>query len=327
MSRAHTRFACAVLVMSAAWVGIGANLHAQARDYPIIDMHLHTQRASAQGPPGSAICMPPAVFLAWDSKTALNPRNLVRCPNPFVGARTDEELMRRTLAIMERENIIGVGSGSERDVWRSASPNRIIPGLLTSFERFSPDTIRSLLASGAVKVLAEVTTQYRGLPPSAPEFDAYWAIAESLDVPVGIHMGSGPPGIPLMGQRRYRAAHGNPLHLEDVLTRHPRLRVYISHAGYPYIDDLISLLLLYPQVHVDIGVIGWTIPRPEFHRFLQRLIDSGFGERIMFGSDQMVWPEAIEATIEAIERASFLTPQAKRAIYYENARRFLRLER
>jgi predicted TIM-barrel fold metal-dependent hydrolase len=51
------------------------------------------------------------------------------------------------------------------------------------------------------------------------------------------------------------------------------------------------------------------------------------GQRIMFGSDQMVWPEAIEATIEAIETASFLTPHARRAIYYDNARKFLRLDR
>jgi hypothetical protein len=88
-----------------------------------------------------------------------------------------------------------------------------------------------------------------------------------------------------------------------------------------------ALMLLYPQVYVDIGVIGWTIPRPECHRFLRRLVDCGFGERIMFGSDQMAWPEATEATIAAVETAGFLTPLAKRAIYYENARSFLRLDR
>ena len=318
----------AALTASAMLVGRVGDMHAQARDYPIIDMHLHAQRASAQGPPGGAVCMPTVEFLGWDPRVPLNPGALARCPKPVTGAKTDEELMRRTIAIMERENIIGVTSGPQLATWQAVSPDRFIPGLLTSFDRFSPDTIRTLISSGAVKVLAEVTTQYRGLPPNAPELAPYWAIAEELDVPVGIHMaGAGPPGIPLMGQRRYRAAHGNPLLLEDVLTRHPKLRVYISHAGFPYIDDLISLMILYPQVHVDIGVIAWAMPRPEFHRFLQRLVDAGMGQRIMFGSDQMVWPEAIEATIEAIETASFLTPHARRAIYYDNARKFLRLDR
>jgi len=49
-------------------------------------------------------------------------------------------------------------------------------------------------------------------------------------------------------------------------------------------------------------------------------------KRIMFGSDQMVWPEAIEAAIEAVESADFLSREQKRAIFYDNAWRFFRLD-
>ena len=35
----------------------------------------------------------------------------------------------------------------------------------------------------------------------------------------------------------------------------------------------------------------------------------------MFGSDQMIWPEAIELAIEGIESASFLSEKQKRDIY------------
>jgi hypothetical protein len=45
----------------------------------------------------------------------------------------------------------------------------------------------------------------------------------------------------------------------------------------------------------------------------------------MFGSDQMVWPELIERSIEIIERAPFLSEEQKRDIFYNNAARFLRL--
>ena len=45
----------------------------------------------------------------------------------------------------------------------------------------------------------------------------------------------------------------------------------------------------------------------------------------MFGSDQMVWPEAIEVSIDSIETADFLTKEEKRDILYNNAARFLRL--
>ena len=52
---------------------------------------------------------------------------------------------------------------------------------------------------------------------------------------------------------------------------------------------------------------------------------AGLGQRLMFGSDQMLWPEAIGMAVEGIESASFLTPEQKRDIFYNNAARFLRL--
>jgi predicted TIM-barrel fold metal-dependent hydrolase len=45
----------------------------------------------------------------------------------------------------------------------------------------------------------------------------------------------------------------------------------------------------------------------------------------MFGSDQMVWPEAIPRAIDAIQSAPFLTAAQKRDILHDNAARFLRL--
>jgi uncharacterized protein len=55
------------------------------------------------------------------------------------------------------------------------------------------------------------------------------------------------------------------------------------------------------------------------------LVEAGFGKRIMFGSDQMVWPKAIEVAIENIEAATFLSQEQKRDILFNNAARFLRL--
>lgn len=49
-------------------------------------------------------------------------------------------------------------------------------------------------------------------------------------------------------------------------------------------------------------------------------------KRLMFGSDQMVWPEAIGMAIEGIEFADFLTTEQKRDIFCSNAARFLRLD-
>ena len=73
------------------------------------------------------------------------------------------------------------------------------------------------------------------------------------------------------------------------------------------------------------AVINWAIPRKEFHAYLRELVEAGFDDRIMFGSDQMVWPEAIELAINGVDSASFLSDVQKRAIFYGNAARFLRL--
>jgi len=58
---------------------------------------------------------------------------------------------------------------------------------------------------------------------------------------------------------------------------------------------------------------------------LKRLVDGGFSKRIMFGSDQTAWPQAIGLAIRTIEQAPFLTATQKRDILYNNAARFLRL--
>ena len=59
---------------------------------------------------------------------------------------------------------------------------------------------------------------------------------------------------------------------------------------------------------------------------MKRLIEAGLGKRLMFGSDQMRWPEMIGKAIEAIEEADFLTEEQKRDILYNNAVRFLQMD-
>jgi len=103
------------------------------------------------------------------------------------------------------------------------------------------------------------------------------------------------------------------------------LRLYLMHGGTPYLQETKAIMSVYPQVYVDLSVIDWVLPREEFHGYLRELMRGGFGKRLMFGSDQMFWPEAIGMAVDGIESASFLTEEEKRDILYNNAERFLRL--
>jgi predicted TIM-barrel fold metal-dependent hydrolase len=72
-----------------------------------------------------------------------------------------------------------------------------------------------------------------------------------------------------LGTPKYRMGLSNPLLLENVLVKHPKLRVFVSHAGWPMLDQMIGLLYAHPRVYVDAGVIDWYIPKSEFHAYLR----------------------------------------------------------
>ena len=309
-------------------------LAAQQRE-AIIDVHMHALAADAQGPPPLGMCTPFPEYPAWDPATPYGDLFIAKlkkpaCANPIWSPITDDELMNQTLAIAERRNIIGVLSGPAARVaaWARANPRRFIRGLsfrLGEKDTPSPASLRAMHAKGELQVLGEVTNQYAGILPNDPPMEPYWALAEELDLPVGIHIGPGPSGAIYLGATGYRARMHSALTIEEVLVKHPKLRVYIMHAGYPMIDDLLAVLYAHPQVYVDVGIIVYNQPRPAFYRYLQAIIDAGFTNRIMFGSDQMVWPGTIERAIAVIDEAPFLSSQQRRDIFYNNAARFLRL--
>lgn len=302
---------------------------------PIIDMHFHAYAADAMGPPGTSICAPYEHWLHRDPKQPIEAylqdfTLAPNCPRALKAPATNEELRDGSLAILRKRNILAVASGPAERVadFHGRAPDRIIPAV--SFGDAALPTVeelRALHAAGRLKVIGELTFQYAGIAPDDALIEPYYALAEELDVPVAIHVGPGPPGISYFGMPGYRMRDSSALALEEVLMRHPKLRLYAMHAGWPLAHDMIALMYAHPQVYVDTGIIDYAFPRAEFHAYLKRLVDAGFGKRIMFGSDQMVWPEAIEAAIEGIESADFLTPEQKRDIFYNNAARFLRLEK
>jgi len=272
---------------------------------PIIDMHIHAFSWDHQGNP------PP--------------------PNPVTGkvptARTDKEAMEASLAELRRYNVVrAVAGGRSEHVsrWHSADPERIIGGTMMPLPDVS--VLREQSRAGRLDAMAELALPYWGVAPNDPQMEPYWALGEELDMPVGVHTGLAPPNTPYQCCPKFRNSLGNPALLEEVLIRHPKLRVYLMHAGYPYLQETKAIMHMYPQVYADLGAIDWLRPREEFHEYLRALVRAGFVKRLMFGSDQMVWPEGIGMAIEGIESASFLTEEQKRDIFYNNAVRFLRLD-
>lgn len=285
-----------------------APLFAQERP-PIIDMHLHADLPPYDVPPGApALCRPEP------------------CRGEGPATASHAETLEKTLEAMKRYNIVKAFlSGVDLEIvreWTATAPDRFIASpFIIEPGRPDPEALRQAYEAGRLRGMGEIATQLNGVPPNEPALEPYFALAEELDIPVLIHTAGIGPYLP-----GFRSGAGNPLLLEDVLVRHPKLRLYLENAGYPYRGEMIAMMYQYPQLYADVSTITWVIPRTAFYDYLEALVRAGLGKRLMFGSDQMRWPEKIGKGIEAIEQAPFLTEEEKRDILHDNAVRFLRLE-
>jgi hypothetical protein len=319
---------------------IAATFGAAANDkppQPIIDMHMHASSPADFGGPQTACTNRDALqFPPVDPTLTPTVQSAATCAHPLPSARDAEDNARRTGEIMTRYNIYGVLGATSGDIsesmtnarkWQGFAPGHYWIALdFGDLRNPSAEALINLVRAGDVRVFAEVSPQYDGETANADRLETFFNLAEKLDIPVGLHLGEGPPGgATVMPGSKYSPAAGRPLDLEPLLTRHPKLRLYVMHYGSPLVEEMIALLYSHPNVYVDVAQNDWGFPRAHFYRQLQQLTDAGFAKRIMFGSDQMIWPDTIPIAIETIESAPFLTDEQKRDILYNNAARFLRL--
>ncbi len=291
-----------LLLLVAIGLPLTVQSEAQDRRLPVIDMHMH------------------AITEIWAEKRFCFPQPCESLPSNISDPK---QLRPAAIAEMEKYNVVlAVVSGSRDEVlpWTDGEEDKFMTGIAI----WRPDDIayadlKNLLESGRIQVLGELALQYEAIPIDDPSIDPMLALAHELDIPVHVHVAGlgGTPDFPI---------HlGNPLRIAKVLRKYPGLRIYIENASWPFLEEVTSLMYQYPSVYADISTILHLTPRPVAYRYLKGLIDNGLGKRLMYGSDQMIWPEVIGETIEAIEDADFLTEEQKRDILYNNAARFLRL--
>jgi predicted TIM-barrel fold metal-dependent hydrolase len=223
----------AVGALSAAEAPWGAR---EQRRQPIIDMHLHADLPPYDVPPGTPSLCRPAPCQGDGHATA--------------GAET----LQQTLKAMDRYNIVkaflsGVNAAVVQE-WVASAPGRFVPApFILQPGRPSIEALEQAYAAGRFGGMGEIATQLAGVAPNDAALEPYFTLAESRDVPVLIHTaGIGPYAA------GFRSAAGNPLLLEDVLVRHPRLRVFVENAGYPYRGEMIAMMYQYPQLYADVSM-------------------------------------------------------------------------
>lgn len=285
-------------------------LSAQAyQTLPIIDMHQHARNqlwTDDQEKPMPLMCFPEP------------------CEKVPAMVKKEGDVLKISLEMMKKHRVVKAVV-SDKDLgdvqkWVKAAPEVYLAGKAIGHPaEINIQELKQLIETGKVKVIGELLFQYERIAADDPLLDPIYALAQAYDLPVLFHVAG------LGGSPDFPIHLGSPLRLAKVLKKFPTLRLYVENAGWPFLPDIISLMYQYPNVYADLSTITWIIPRETFHEYLRGLMKAQLGKRLMFGSDQMFWPEAIELGIQAIQEADFLTELQKRDIFYNNAARFLKL--
>jgi hypothetical protein len=281
---------------------------------PVIDMHLHVYTSKNYWGPAKQ---------PFDNSMASPKNNL--------------EHIKAVVEQTKEYNIVltyASGNYIALDSITKVYPGRFLPSIeIWPTEKLLADKnfleeLNVKIKKGEVRGIGEVTNFYNGIAPNDPLLDTLYRIAVKYDLPIGLHFAPGPSGSQFTSYPDMRLEFGNPLLLQDVLIKFPKLRINIMHAGLPtYPDETFALLFMFPNVYADLSCLSWycDYTRESLKDFLIKAVKYGFVDRLMFGSDEMVWPEAIGRSVDFINNADFLSSTQKRDILYNNAARFLKL--
>lgn len=275
-----------------------------AIDTKVIDVHLH----------------------AWWEGDQVDP-----LLNPNQPAILDERVFTDTLAQMDQLGIAyGVISGPNNVTaeWGRRAPGRFIlswmPSLLADDPEAEAGKFEAAVKTQGFCGLGEFISPYVGLPLNDSRFFPLYKVCEEQDVPVFFHTGLNGPDFyhdtPL-----FRVGLGNPLFIEDILAAFPKLKVVMAHMSFPFTEQAAYMLHTHSNVYMDIGVVNWYLGRTGFQRLLKQVIDLVGAGKILFGTDQMSFPQMMPVGLSAITEAPYLNDEDKQRILWENARQLLRL--
>ena len=248
--------------------------------------------------------------------------------NGFESSKSSKEHLNQTILKMNQHKIeYAVICGTIESIERyTKADRRFIPGYQDYEDTLIPvKQFEEYVQSGKIKVFGEVMAVYKGRTLADPLYQPYLVICEKYGVPVAYHSGGSFPNAQQLGWPKYRIALGDPFLIEDVLVKYPKLKLYLMHAGENFYENTLRMLDGYPNLYADLGVELWLHPLTKDYgtKFLESAKEYGFLDRVLFGSDQMVWPEAITSSIDFLNAMDFLTKDEKEMILYKNAKKFL----
>jgi predicted TIM-barrel fold metal-dependent hydrolase len=157
-----------------------------------------------------------------------------------------------------------------------------------------------------------------GFYPNDERLYPVYETCSQMNLPVMIHMGIKPPS------EGTRMKYCHPMSIDDIAADFPELTLIIAHAAYPWVEDLITVSLYAQNIFVDISTLnqleealGYEVIVPT----LRKLSASLGPNRVVFGSDGIF---NLEALINAVRNAHFLSASEKERILWKNTAEILK---
>ncbi|UCF11683.1 MAG: amidohydrolase [Thermoplasmatales archaeon] len=153
---------------------------------------------------------------------------------------------------------------------------------------------------------------YQHFFPNQREIYPLYEKAVELDVPIMFHTGSSI-------YRNSKLKYGDPLHLDEVSTDFPELKIVMAHSGRGFwYDRAFFLSRLHKNLYMEIS----GLPPQKLLQYFPELEKNA--DKIIFGSD---WPgvKSIKENIDALCSLT-ITKTTIEKILYRNAEKVLRIQ-
>ncbi len=241
-----------------------------------------------------------------------------------------ENVIQKTSAHARRANldkiVLLAASANENKLvqdWVKAEPDLFIPF-------FNPpeksenrteisQTVEHALGEDGFKGL-KILLPFRSKIINERNLYSAYEIARNYDAPVLFHTGYPPPGTP---GYKMRISNAHPALLDEVIASFPKLKIIMSHCGYPWSDVAIAMACQFPNVYLDISNMMYMIPNKLKDILLHAKEVIGVN-KILYGSDGFC-PEMVEACVYSFENNNYLTSEETEKIMGLNAKKLLGL--
>ena len=209
---------------------------------------------------------------------------------------------------------------------QAAKLQKIYPDRLIAFASVDPH--RQDAKEALIYAFDELGLNGLKLHPSKQKFypadarlEPLYEICESRNKPIIFHAGtSWEPNTP--------AKFAHPLAFEEIFIRHPQLRGSLSHFAWPWVREMVMLLIKYPNVYTDTSVLFMDSPEESMKRLFavdmgEHWFARGFQRQVMFASNTPRFRAfKLKRALDAIP----MREAERENLYYRNALRFLKGE-